>query len=225
MRLVLADSHRLLIESLAMALTRRGFEIAAVATSPREVFAKIAQHEPDVCLLCARFPSCSGLDVLRVIRKRYPAVGVIMLSDRSDQELTRAAVEYGAAAVISTDCHISDIERAVARVGGREQDFDGALLSMVGRDLRLSRAGNGRGQVTLTAREKEVLMHMMNGASTQQIGRSLAISEATVRAHVRNLLTKLGVHSRLEATAMAARTGVLGDHRHGVSTRRATHGR
>jgi two-component system nitrate/nitrite response regulator NarL len=210
MRLVLAGSQRLVIESLAAALTQRGLDVVAVVTSPREVFAKVAEHRPDICLLSTHFPSCSGLGVLRVITKRHPGVGVVMLSSGSAPELTRAAFRCGAAAVISTDCHISDIEHVLSCVSQPERAFDRGVLGIAARDFRLSRVGNGHRPGQLTPREKEVLGHIAEGERTQQVACSLGISEATVRTHVQNVLSKLGVHSRLEAAIAAAQTGVPG---------------
>lgn len=206
-RLVLADSHRLVIQSLATALTRRGLDVVAVATSPWEVLAQIAEHRPDICLLSTHLSSCSGLDVLRVISKQHPGVGVVMLSSGSDPELTRAAFRSGAAAVISRNWHISDIEHALSCVSQHEQVFNRGVLEITARDVRPSWLGDGHTQVRLTSREKEVLRHIAEGERTRQIARSLGISEATVRTHVQNMLSKLGVHSRLEAATVAAKTG------------------
>jgi two-component system nitrate/nitrite response regulator NarL len=225
LRLLLADPHRLLIESLAATLTQRGVDVVAVATSPREVFAKVAEHRPDVCLLSTHFPWCSGLGVLRVISRRHPGIGVVMFSPGSDPELTRAAFRSGAAAVVSKDRHISDIERVLSRVGQRERAFDDGLLRVAAREFRVSGTGNGHRPVRLTSREKEVLRHIVEGERTQQIARSLGISEATVRTHVQNVFSKLGVHSRLEATIVAAQAGVPGWDVPGMSARRAAGGR
>ena len=225
MRLVLAGPHRLVMESLAAALTRRGLDVVAVATSPREVFAKVAEHRPDFCLLAAHFPACSGLGVLRVISKRHPGVGVVMLSSGSDPGLAKAASRCGAAAVISRDRHISDIERVLARVGQRKRAFGRGLLEIAARDFRLSGVGDGPEPDRLTSREREVLRHIAEGERTRQIACSLGISEATVRTHVQNVLSKLGVHSRLEATIVAAQAGLPGCDLPGVRTRRAAGGR
>jgi two-component system nitrate/nitrite response regulator NarL len=205
-RLVLADSHRLVIQSLATALTRCGLDVVAVATTPREVLAQVAEHRPDICLLSTHLSSCSGLDVLRVISKHHPGVGVVLLSSGSDPELARAAFRSGAAAVISRNWHISDIEHALSCVSQHEQAFNRGVLKITVRDVRLPGVGNGHTQVQLTSREKEVLGHIAEGERTRQIARSLGISEATVRTHVQNMLSKLGVHSRLEAAIVAAQT-------------------
>jgi two-component system, NarL family, nitrate/nitrite response regulator NarL len=209
-KLVLADTHRLIIESLAAALARRGFVVAALATSPPELFAQLTEHRPDICLLATHFPTCGGLDVLRQISRQHPRVQVVMLSAVPDPGLMVAALEAGAAGFISRDCHIVDIVRALARVRHGERVFDGAPQEAV-RVFRLPGADGGDWlRVLLTSREQEVLMQITEGECTRQIARSLAITEATVRTHVQNVLVKLGVHSRLEASSVVAEAGVLG---------------
>ena len=225
MKLVLADPHRLFVESLAAALARRGFVVASLATSPPELFAQLAEHRPDICVLATHFPTCSGLDVLQHIGRQHPWVRAVMLSAVPDPGLMAAAIEGGAAGFISRDCHIVDIVRALARVRHGERVFDGAPPEAV-RVFRLPGAhGGDRLRVLLTSREQEVLMQITEGECTRQIARSLAITEATVRTHVQNVLVKLGVHSRLEASTVVAESGVLDACLPGAQTSRPAGGR
>jgi two-component system, NarL family, nitrate/nitrite response regulator NarL len=223
MRLVLAEPHRLVLESFAVALGRRGFDVVALAASPQEVFDQVAQHRPDICLLTTHFPTCSGLDVLRVITQRHPQVKTVMLSTGQDRGLMAAAVEGGAAGFISRNCHITDIVRTLPRVRRGEQVFDSALFEEVVRAFRLPGPDGGDWlRDRLTSREQEVLMRIVEGECTRQMARSLAISEATVRTHVQNVLVKLGVHSRLEASIVVAESGALGRCLPGAVVRAAT---
>jgi two-component system nitrate/nitrite response regulator NarL len=224
-KLVLADPHRMVIESLAVALSRRGFAVAALATSPRELLAQLAEHEPDICLLATWFPTCSGLDILRMIGWRHPDVKVVMLSSGPDPGLMTGAIEAGAAGFIPRDCHITDIVRILPRVHLGERVFNDALLEAAVRAIRLPGADDGDGlHVLLTSREQEVLLQIAEGECTRQIARSLAITEATVRTHVQNVLVKLGVHSRLEASTVVAKSGVLGRCPSGMQAQRAAGG-
>jgi DNA-binding NarL/FixJ family response regulator len=207
-KLVLADSRRLVIESLATALVQRGIGVAALATSPPGVLAQVAEHQPDICLLATHFPACSGLDVLRVIREQHPYVKVVMLSAAPDPGLMAAAVEGGAAGLISKYCHIVDVVSALPRLRQGERVFDGASLGgVLGALHRPGADHSDRHRVTLTRREQEVLTQIVEGKSTRQIACSLTVTEATVRMHVRNVLVKLGVHSRLEASTLGSRVG------------------
>jgi two-component system nitrate/nitrite response regulator NarL len=224
-KLMLADPHRLVIESLAVALTRRGFAVVALATSAPEALARVAEHQPDICLLATDFPLCSSLDVLRIIIKRHPRVKPVLLSASRDSRLMAAAMEAGAAGFIPRDCHIIDIVRVLPRVHQGERVFDRAVLEAGAGAFRLPGDGDGdwlRG--LLTSREQEVLMQIATGEDTHQISRSLAITEATVRTHVQNVLVKLGVHSRLEASTVLAESGALGHDLHGIRAMRAAGG-
>jgi two-component system nitrate/nitrite response regulator NarL len=210
MKVMLADPHLLVIESLADAFTRRGFAVVALATSPPQVFVRVAECQPDICLLAACFPTC-GLDVLRVITEQHPDVKVVMVSADPDPGLMAAALEAGAAGFFPRDCHIIDIVRALPRVHCGERVFDRDVLEAVVRAFHLPGASDGDWlRALLTSREQEVLMRIAEGECTRQISRSLAITEGTVRTHVQNVLVKLGVHSRLEASTVVAESGVLG---------------
>jgi DNA-binding NarL/FixJ family response regulator len=209
-RLVLGDDHLLFIEALAVALDRRGMTVAALATSPEEVVSAVARHQPDVCLLDAFFPGSSGLDAVRVIRLRYPHVKIVMLSASSDAGVVSAAIEDGVAGFIRKDQHVADIARTLTRVWAGERVFDPDLLRAVVGSFDRPAAAHGDWLLDLTLREQEVLMRMMDGECTKQIACSLAIAPSTARTHVRNVLVKLGVHSRLEATTKVTQAGLVG---------------
>lgn len=210
MRVVLGNQHRLFLDALTEALSQEGVIVVAQATSPREVLAAVARHEPDICLVAASFPDSSGLDVLRVIRRRHQAVKVVMFSDTSDPMFTARASDAGAAGFIWKEQRIAEIVRTLTRVLAGEW-APGTALSAAGSGRFGSQVSDGDCLLRLlTMREQEVLMLMMEGESTKQIARSLAIALSTARTHVQSVLVKLGAHSRLEATSMVARAGLLG---------------
>ena len=206
LRLVVGERHRLFIDSLAAVLAWHGFDVAAVATSPAELLATVARLQPDVCLLAASFPGGSGLDVMRIIGERHPRVKVVMFSASPDPAMLTAARDGGAAGFIPSDHHVADIVGALSRVRNGDRVFD--LMDAGIRSFRpAAAAGRHEPWDLLTVREQEVLVLMTEGEATRQIARSLAISVSTARTHVENVLAKLGVHSRLEATTVVARSG------------------
>lgn len=210
MRIVLGSDHRLLVDALADALSRKGIAVVARGISTQEVLSAVARFEPDICLLGASFKGSSSLDVLRLIRKRHPATKVVMFSDSSDPSVVSAAIDGGAAGFIRREQHMTDVVRILVRVRAGEQAFDGDHAgpearkpgAVVSPDCLLG---------VLTFREQEVLMLMMEGESTKQIARSLTISLSTARTHVQSALVKLGAHSRLEASSIVARSGLPGE--------------
>ena len=184
--------------------------VVARAASPRAVLAAVARHEPDICLLAASFPDSSGLDVLRVIGRRHQAVKVVMFSDTSNPVIAAQASAAGAAGFVWKGQGIAEIVRALTRVLAGEWAL-GTALSAPGAGRFGSQVPSGDCLLRLlTMREQEVLTLMMEGESTKQIARSLAIALSTARTHVQNVLVKLGAHSRLEATSMVAQAGALG---------------
>jgi DNA-binding NarL/FixJ family response regulator len=206
-RLVIGHRYRLFLDSLAAVLAGRGFEIAGVATSEQELRASVARHRPDICLVTVRLAGGSGLDLLREIGETRPEVKAVILAGDSDFGLMQAAIEAGAAGFIPTDGHVENIGRALIRVHEGEEVFGSSALGAVVRPFR-DAGGRNRLWDRLTAREQEVLMRMMDGECTRQIALSLAISVSTARTHIENVLLKLGAHSRLEATVLAARSGL-----------------
>jgi two-component system, NarL family, nitrate/nitrite response regulator NarL len=203
-RLVLAERQRLFVDSLAAVLAWHGFDVAALATSPQELLATVARLQPDICLLAAGFPGDGDLDLLQIIGERHPSVKVVLFSASPDLGAMAAALKGGAVGFIPSDHHVADILDALCRVRNGEQVFD--LMDAGICSLRPA-AATRRNELWdfLTLRERQVLMLMMDGECTRQIARSLAISVSTARTHVENVLLKLGVHSRLEATTVIAR--------------------
>lgn len=228
MRIVLGDGQRLFIDALATALTQNGVTVAALATSPQEVLAAVARHQPDICLMATRFSMFGSFGLLDVICGRYPQVKVVMLADSADSGAALDAVSDGAAGVIRKDQHLSEIVRTLAEVGAGERSMPTRQEHPQQRELGPSAPSESDWLLRLlTLREKEVLMLMMEGQSTKQIARSLVISLSTTRTHIQSVLVKLGVHSRLEATSMVARScliGISGQYSLGPPVRQAAAG-
>ncbi|HXP19926.1 MAG TPA: response regulator transcription factor [Streptosporangiaceae bacterium] len=210
MRIVLGSDHRLFVDAMADALARNGMTVVACGMSGQEVLGAVARYEPDICLLGASFKGSSSLDVLRLIRKHYPATKVVVFSDSADPAEVSAAIDGGAAGFISKEQHMSDVIRTLVRVRAGEQAFDDSHAGHEARKPGVLVSPDCLRRM-LTFREQEVLMLMMEGESTKQIARSLAISLSTARTHVQSALVKLGAHSRLEASSIVARSGLLGE--------------
>ncbi len=211
MRIVLGDGHQLFMDALAEALAQDGVTVAALATTPQEVLTAVAQHRPDICLMATRFHTCGNFGVLGLIRGRYPQVKVVLLADTAEPAAASDVISSGAAGLIRKDQHLSEIIRILADVRAGERAHDTDLAQPRPRDLRSPSTSDSEWLLQLlTLREQEALMLIMEGQSTKQIARSLAISLSTARTHIQSVLVKLGAHSRLEATSMVARSCLLG---------------
>ncbi|GJF32826.1 helix-turn-helix transcriptional regulator [Kitasatospora sp. NE20-6] len=213
-RLVIVDDHRLLAEALATALQLRGHRVLAVGAPATAVGALVGARRPEVCLLGI---SAGGGDAvfgeLRRLRAERPEVAVVVLGPVGQPGRVAAAFAAGAAGYVRSDERIEVVERAVARVRAGEaavavEVLQGAFEALLrplpepdGDAVRLLRL--------LTRREVQVLGRIAEGEDTAAIAAGLGIASSTARTHVQRVLVKLGARSRLEAAAVAARTGLL----------------
>ncbi len=205
MRLLLCDDHTLLLEALAAALTARGHDVVATVTDPAAVAEVAERLAPDVCILDITFPTGDGLEAARELAIRAPATKVLMLSATSDPALVRAAFEAGALGFVQKDESVQEILTALRHLDEGEVAIDPRLLRLAMREPRPAPAAAGRtaDAMRLTARETQVLVHLVAGDTTAEIGRALGVASSTARTHIQNVLIKLGVHSRLQAAAFA----------------------
>jgi two-component system nitrate/nitrite response regulator NarL len=210
-RIVLCDDHRLLVEAFATALRSHGHDVVALATTPEDGYRAVLEHKPEVCVLDLFFPGGSGLDAARKITSAYPACKVLILSARSDPDLILAALTAGAAGFVLKEQSIEGILHALDRVAAGEAAVDPQLLRAAVRLPQPRRSAESQQLRFLTRREREALRRIAEGESTKEIARAMDVSLSTARTHVQNVLTKLGVRSRLQAAALVAREGLGGE--------------
>lgn len=208
MRLVVCDDHRILAEALAAALGKRGHQVLAVTTTATAGVTAVAVHHPDICLLDLRFPDAeNGLDAARAIAQHYPSTKVLVLSGAADTQMLSEAMGIGIAGLIPKDQSIDQIADALDVVAAGGAVFDTGLRR--GMASRRQAQRSTQPLERLTPREREILARIVDGQSTKQMARAMSITIGTAGIYVRNVLTKLGVHSRLQAAALASRQGLL----------------
>ncbi len=204
--LLLCDDHVLLSEALSTALAKRGFTDIDVTASPGAALALLRHKRRDVCLLDLAFPDGDGLAAAREIRERYPGTQVVLLSAFADPGVVAAGFEVGIAGFCRKDMGVLGITRAIEQVHRGQVFVDAALL----RRTANQKAQDESRLLTryLTRRELEVLARLAAGETTDRIATEMGVTRSTARTHVQNVLTKLGVHSRLEAVVVAAKAGI-----------------
>ena len=214
MRLVFCDENRILSEALAAAMEALGHEVVAITTSPAEGLAAVGKHQPDAVLLDPRFPACmsrdgtggdatEGLCAAEAIRQEFPNTAVLVLSGLADRPTWLAAMRLGAAGFLGKHRDVGQIAAALDEVGAGRTVFDPTVPSQA--SLRAHRRQHPSPLCELTPKEKEVLRRIVAGQSTAQMADEMDIAINTLRSYVKNVLTKLGAHSRLQAAALAAR--------------------
>ena len=202
MNVLLCDDHRLLAESLSGALQHRG-DVTRVTHHPSEAVSVASEWPPDVCVMDRGFPvGDEGIAAVRDVIDVAPSVRVLILTGRADGAGARAALAAGARGFLRKDQPLGAILSAVDSVAGGLVALAPDVLR--GRTPLATNVG-----VALTPREQQVLCLLTEGSPTRDIARRLEVSYPTARAHVQSVLGKLGVHSRLEATAVAVRRGLV----------------
>jgi two-component system nitrate/nitrite response regulator NarL len=201
MRLLLCDDHRLLLDALSMALTDRGHTVVATALDPDEAVEAARKHKPDACLLDVSFPHANGLNAIGRIHEVSPDTKVVMLSGSISRSLVADAIAQGAQGFVGKEKPVGVIIEALEMAYQGHLAVDLLLLQEV---LRPHPENDDPLWMLkfLTEREWEVMRCIMDGLSTEQMAEQLRAQRSTARTHVQNLLTKLGVHSRLQAAAL-----------------------
>jgi two-component system nitrate/nitrite response regulator NarL len=205
-RILLCDNHRLLVEVLAASLRDLGHEVVATTTLPEDAFDAAVEHDPDVCLLDVAFPNGNGIDTVARIRATTRSK-VVVLSAVCDDDAVCAAFAAGASGFVGKNQGIGDVVRSLDEVCA------GKLIVPVetAPALRGARGSPRPPELIalrfLTGRERQALRLIAEGQSTKEIAQTMHVAYSTARTHVQNVLTKLGVHSRLQAAAHLARAG------------------
>jgi two-component system, NarL family, nitrate/nitrite response regulator NarL len=199
-RLVICDGNRVLSEALAAALGAYDGEIRAVASSTADgCIAAVIECRPDVCMLDPLLPTAEdGLRLIGEIRDRWPGLAVLVISDVSDPDIWVQARKLGIAGLVGKNRSVSQIADALRAMAAGERVFDPA--PPLG-------APRPPAPFVLTPREEEVLRRIAAGQHTHQMATEMDIAISTLRTYVKNVFAKLGVHSRLEAAAIANQVG------------------
>lgn len=209
MRLVICDNQRIFGEALAAALDARGHAVLAVTTTVPDVLGAVSADRPDICLLDVQFgDGLDGLDAARAIRQRYPCTRVVVLSAVTDLETLSQVIGSGVAGYIGKDQSVDQIASALDVISA-----GGTVLNSVMPWARAPGAARSpRNPLDeLSPREKEIVARIVEGQSTRQMAFAMNITVGTVRTYVKNVLAKLGAHSRLQLAAVASRNGFLLD--------------
>ena len=213
--LLICDDHKILTDALAMVVERDGSlrMIAAPVHVPEEAIELCREHQPDVVLMDIMFKGhMDGIKATRMIKEVSPATKVVIMTAHDDDRLLVEAVEAGASGFLGKEEAASEVLSAAKAAAEGEVLIDPATLTRLLHQVSLEREARRDAEALLgelTEREREVLQLLAEGMRNEGIAHKLFISPQTVQTHVRNLLAKLGVHSKLEAVAFAVKHGLI----------------
>jgi len=192
------------------AVVRQGFvslistvsdmEIVAEGSNGREAVELFRQHQPDITLIDLRMPVMSGVEAIAEIRREFPGARIIVLTTYDGDEDIYRSVQAGAQGYLLKDMFFEELESAIRKVHGGARLIPGSVAERLAARMSSSE---------LTSRELEVLKQIVDGKSNKEIANVLSISEATVKSHINNILSKLGVSDRTQAATRALQRGIV----------------
>lgn len=212
-KILLIDDHTLFRAGLQDLLVRREINVVAAVGSGEEGIRKVAELSPDIVLLDMRMPNMDGLAVLRQLRKNHPTLKVIMLTTSTNENDLVEALRSGARGYLLKDIEPDQLVVALRDVLAGHTAVAPELTPVLARFVRGENGDLNEGKADnpfseLTPREYEILTLLAEGQSNKVIARNLGISDGTVKLHVKAILRKLNVSSRITAAVMAVEHGV-----------------
>lgn len=200
-RVLSVDDHPLIREGVAaMIRDQPDMDLVAEAASGREAIQRYRELRPDVTLMDIRLPDASGIDTVIAIREEFPEARILILSTFEGDVDIQRALAAGARGYLLKSMPPEDLLEAIRQVHAGRKFIPARLAAQVAEYL---------GEDPLTPREIEVLRQVARGLRNREIADGLAISEETVKVHIRHILEKLAARDRTEAVAIAIRRGFI----------------
>jgi DNA-binding NarL/FixJ family response regulator len=212
---LVCDDHRLLTDTLKTVIENDPalLLVAAPLHAPEDAITLCGERRPNVVLMDIQFPGeVSGIDATREIKKASPATNVVIMTAHESEELLVEAVEAGASGFLRKTEGVEAVLSSVKAAAAGEILIDQTELARLLPQVAREREERREAQMLLghlTEREREILQFLGEGHRNEEIAAKLFISPQTVQTHVRNILTKLGVHSKLEAVVFGLRHGAV----------------
>jgi two-component system NarL family response regulator len=213
-RVLIADDQALFRRGLYVVLgTEDNIEVVAEAENGEEAIAKAQELAPDVVLMDVRMPRVNGIDAARQISMDVPSTKILMLTVSDEEDDLYEAIKAGANGYLLKEISVEEVAEAIRAVVQGQSLISPSMASKLLNEFNmLAKKAEERQQFpapALTGRELEVLKLVAKGMSNREIADELYISENTVKNHVRNILEKLHLHSRMEAVIYAVRERLL----------------
>ena len=212
-KVAIIDDHQVLVEALAVLISSyNDMEFAGGANSIETGNELIAQNKPDILLLDVDLPDGNGLDAIPDLIEKHPSLRVVVLTCLTDEYTLMKAIDLGVSGFLPKGSSLDELTATVRKTAAGEVVMPPSLLIGLLKRLPRDRSVMPHRDYPwehLTRREQEVLNYLAKGNSGTEIARRLNIAPLTVRTHIRNLMGKLGVHSRLEAVAFGIKHGLV----------------
>jgi DNA-binding NarL/FixJ family response regulator len=212
-RVLVVDDHRMFAEAIELLLANEdGIEIVGAVGTGEAAADFAGTHRPDVVLVDIDLPGMDGIEAMYRIREASPNSHLVVVTAFQQRSVMARAVEAGAAGFVPKTRAADDLVDVIRRAAAGEMVLPSGDIGEVLNNLQQAasdRSDAARLLGLLTSREVEILKLVADGHSTAEIAKHFFISPFTVQSHVKNILSKLGVHSKLEAVTFALRHGAV----------------
>jgi DNA-binding NarL/FixJ family response regulator len=213
-RVLVVDDHALFRRGLEMVLEQEpDIEVVGEASDGAEALERAVETAPDIVLMDVRMPKRGGIDACTSIKDAVPSTKIIMLTISDEEADLYDAIKAGAMGYLLKEISIEEVASAIRAVHGGQSLISPSMASkLLNEFASMIKRSDERQQVPtprLTDREMEVLRLVAKGMNNRDIAKQLFISENTVKNHIRNILEKLQLHSRMEAVVYAVREKLL----------------
>lgn len=200
LRILIVDDHPVVRAGLSLLVTSQGFVICGEATNGQEAVEQFEKLRPDVTLMDLQMPVLDGVGAISLIRERHPTACVLVLTTYETDDDIERALRAGARGYLLKDTSVEDLAQAIRDGHAGRRSVAPSVAAKLAERVT---------SVALTPRELAVLRLVAEGKSNKEIGEALSITEGTVKVHLMRVFEKLGVASRTEAMAEAARRGLV----------------
>ncbi|MGI8919462.1 MAG: response regulator [Pyrinomonadaceae bacterium] len=185
---------------IALINTVADMEVIAEGLNGQQAIDLYRQHKPDVTLIDLRMPVLGGVEAITAIRREFPDARLIVLTTYDGDEDIYRSLQAGAKGYLLKDVFFEELEAAIRTVHAGSRHIPAVIAERLAERMASS---------DLTSREMEVLELIVRGQSNKEIAATLKISEATVKSHINNILSKLGVTDRTQAATTALQRGLV----------------
>ena len=227
MRVIIIDDHALFRVGLQGLLEQRGIKVIAAVADGYEGLHLAEYLQPDIILLDLRMPEVGGLQILQQARQNGMKIPIVMLTTSNEEQDLVDALRNGAQGYLLKDMEPDELVSALRDIERGKNVIAHGLTDVLARVVQGEPAIEESAKTNspfseLTPRELEILCLVADGQSNKTIARNLGISDGTVKLHVKAILRKLSVHSRVEAAVIAVEQGLRQTHSNSLSNDHAT---
>jgi DNA-binding NarL/FixJ family response regulator len=211
-RVLVVDDHTIVRDGVCALLALVGdIQVVGEAANGSEALKVIGKLEPDVVLMDMAMPVMGGLEATRRIRKEFPRTRVLVLTQYDDKEYVFPVIESGASGFISKTAASSELAVGIRSVYQGDSYLSPSVARLLVEDFQQEAGGRARQDPyeQLTDRERDILKLLVEGYTTQEVADTLEIAPKTVEGHKTNLMSKLGIHNRIDLVKYALRKGII----------------